>query len=684
MNQQMEFSIQGNAYQSEIDGVKIDLTFGALTDDDFGRLVIAKLKEQYGANHALTCTYFESGPRYVHFTPLETMAVSQIIWKETKGRIRIITPTEMLKYKSYLPEIKSFTDSLVVFRSASGADSRSQRILALLGREKTEHPLVVSGLGISKSDSGDGLRYVETDHIQVDEAPFLAGKGKGVMIYVMEDGELHLTRLRPSKPHSWTGLLLVQDNNFCIDESNENESFGSYRIQGNNYVSDINGTRISLTFGPLTNDDLGDSVLARCDAIFGISKKIECIPYESGHGYKGFSPLEVMAIGRVLRDKTGGRIKITSPSDVLEYESHLPRFKSFTDSIVVFPSNETKDPTAFRLLSMLGKEETKVPLVISGLGVIRSNSKDGFRFVETEDTEIAEADFLNGKGSGLQFYVLHSDRKLHLESLKPAKPYLWAGIMLVQDNSRRVDKEHTGRGSNLGDERFENSGYTRSEQAQPTQESPKQNYYKMNEGERVIGGSEVASVVFDLGGFLLTNQRVIKVDRTGFGGVSKVHSFSLENLDSIETVATKNISLVVGAILFLLIALVNLALIGSGEIRDTDSIESYTGVFVGVGGSVLLFLMYYLTRRKVIRLSSGSSQMLLNVAPMSHEEIQELVFEIEQAKQTRLEGIQKAPEVGPDTLDAKSRLKELKDLLEEGLISEDEYNDRRKQILDEL
>lgn len=196
-------------------------------------------------------------------------------------------------------------------------------------------------------------------------------------------------------------------------------------------------------------------------------------------------------------------------------------------------------------------------------------------------------------------------------------------------------------------------------------------YYKLNEGEKTIRSSDVWSVVFDRGGFVLTNQRVIKVNRTPLGSESTVHTFNLENIDSIITTTKTNPLLIVLALGFLLFL----------------GVESY-GPAMALLGSGICMAIFFAKRKKVVRIATGNSTMWLNVSPLDHNKIQELVSQIEQAKQRRLEGLQatKVEEVtsGSVPSDARERLRQLKALLDDGLITNEEYEQKRQQILREL
>jgi hypothetical protein len=172
--------------------------------------------------------------------------------------------------------------------------------------------------------------------------------------------------------------------------------------------------------------------------------------------------------------------------------------------------------------------------------------------------------------------------------------------------------------------------------------------------------------VFDRGGFLLTNQRVIKVDRSMFGGESAIHSINLENLDSIRTTAVKYY-------FWIVLACLSPLLMGP---RDMEP-------YFGWGCFIIFSVLYFLTRQKAIKLSSGSSAMWLKVTSMAHEKIQEMVFAIEQAKQARLEGLQFAV-TAPPAGNTQNRLTELQKLLENDLITQEEFDEKRKSILNDM
>lgn len=218
--------------------------------------------------------------------------------------------------------------------------------------------------------------------------------------------------------------------------------------------------------------------------------------------------------------------------------------------------------------------------------------------------------------------------------------------------------------------------------------------FRMNEGERVIIRSKPLSVIFDKGGFFLTNQRLIKVERGLWGSSSTVRSFSLENLDSILNESSKpvgclfiGILLVIGAIVLGILTLEEL-----DKLRGEPTTPGILGAIAFVI-AVINLITYFFGRQRLIRLTSGRSEIILNVRPLSFEKIQELVFEIEQAKQKRLERLGRDPDskktdstgqLGKERKSVRQRLKELETLLREGVITKKEYDAKRKDIIGEL
>jgi hypothetical protein len=156
-------------------------------------------------------------------------------------------------------------------------------------------------------------------------------------------------------------------------------------------------------------------------------------------------------------------------------------------------------------------------------------------------------------------------------------------------------------------------------------------HFRLNAGEQILIGADIASVLFDYGGFVLTNQRVINVHRGG--GASDVLTFNLENIDSVRTSSDSKPGCIVAGLL------VGFGMLSAGVVQkkgDLVAILVVGGILAGLGG----ILFYYLTRSKQVVINSGTTQMVLGASGMSFQGMQELVFAIDQAKQHRLDALQ--------------------------------------------
>lgn len=195
-------------------------------------------------------------------------------------------------------------------------------------------------------------------------------------------------------------------------------------------------------------------------------------------------------------------------------------------------------------------------------------------------------------------------------------------------------------------------------------------HQQLNVGEDILGGSGSAADVFDRGGFLLTDQRVVHVMRAPLGGGSTVHSIGLESLDSIQTQTRRSMALLVIGIAFAIAAV-------------SSPTGPSSGLFfaLGVGG----IAAYVLLKQRTVRLVSTNSVMVLPLHGQALEQAEDLVAAVEEAKQSRLLRLERAardPATGSGT--AADRLRRLAALRSEGLISEEEYHARREAFLASL
>jgi len=205
--------------------------------------------------------------------------------------------------------------------------------------------------------------------------------------------------------------------------------------------------------------------------------------------------------------------------------------------------------------------------------------------------------------------------------------------------------------------------------------SKQSNYYQLNENENIIGSSDKKSIVFDKGGFILTNQRVIKVDRSTFGGSSMVHSVNLEKIDSVKNVVQKHlILLIIGAVLIIM-----------GLLVAKDPGVKEIGIYTLLIGIAFIGFFFF-RRRRVIIISSGRTDMIIQVHSMDHDNIQKLVFSIEKAKEDYLNNNNNTINISNNSANnnIEVRLNKLQNLLEGKLITEAEYDKKKKEIISDL
>lgn len=193
----------------------------------------------------------------------------------------------------------------------------------------------------------------------------------------------------------------------------------------------------------------------------------------------------------------------------------------------------------------------------------------------------------------------------------------------------------------------------------------------LNDGEVVLQGTLKNS------GFVLTSQRIIQNVKTGMLSHS-LHSIAIDKIDSVRAQIKSN----VGAIILALICIA----------FGTPFITTPAGACL-VGGGVLVLLIALATRSKTIEVVSGSSKMGLVVTALSRKQANALIASIEQAKVRRevsLKGgpipAQPAAAAAPPSgaASVEERLKQLDILKTRGVVSDAEYQEKRRSLIEAL
>jgi hypothetical protein len=205
----------------------------------------------------------------------------------------------------------------------------------------------------------------------------------------------------------------------------------------------------------------------------------------------------------------------------------------------------------------------------------------------------------------------------------------------------------------------------------------------LSPGENVIRELRGNSVDVGRGVFVLTDRRVTKIVRNLAGSEKASTSFNLENLDSVHVRSSSPVGcLVMGTIL----GIAGVAAWAWQAGRDYTQVYPKWALIGGISVSMIGLLVFVLGRRKRIVLSSGRTDVELKARPPFFEHVQQLVQDIQDAKQHRLERLGRDQRVREPQSQkpVEERLRDVDDLWQRGVISEEERNAKRGRILDQI
>lgn len=218
----------------------------------------------------------------------------------------------------------------------------------------------------------------------------------------------------------------------------------------------------------------------------------------------------------------------------------------------------------------------------------------------------------------------------------------------------------------------------------------------LNPGEKFVDGSTSIDQVVTRGGFVLTTQRIIRVD-VGKWSEKGIHTIPLQKIDAMRArIRPMTGAIVCGAVMAA--AGVAFAVLGSSQGHPRNATPAPSGgpsfglALIAIGVSMVLS---GLARRiKAIQIVSGATTMNLNLMRAPVSAVHSFIAKIERTKasvesQSRLDGVPQPAggvHVGPVTIsdNARSRLDAVVRLHEQGVISDTEYEDRRRAILDSI
>jgi len=169
-----------------------------------------------------------------------------------------------------------------------------------------------------------------------------------------------------------------------------------YQLKGNPVIQAV------PVIGNLVFDELGREVLALHNEKFGEIKSIEDkTKYKNGQPISFSNTPRVLSYNQILRERFPELgIRGLNDWEVVQYWNTIPERDSTyadTNSIVIFPKEGPNEDLRQKVLGIIGKK-SKLPLVVSGLGVEKADNNYGFTFTQTEDTEAREAPYLKQDG----------------------------------------------------------------------------------------------------------------------------------------------------------------------------------------------------------------------------------------------------------------------------------------------
>jgi len=160
--------------------------------DELGQAVLAELNSRFrGVKDIEDLTEYQEGQPLSFSNTPRALAYNQELRKLTNGGIRVLSPTEVVRYWDSIPDKKGTyadTDAVSVYPNEGPNEDLRQIVLGILGIQRTDVPLLVSGLGVEKADNDYGFTFTETDFMEVLKAPFMTRDGK--IRYDPETGKL--------------------------------------------------------------------------------------------------------------------------------------------------------------------------------------------------------------------------------------------------------------------------------------------------------------------------------------------------------------------------------------------------------------------------------------------------------------------------------------------------------------
>jgi len=170
---------------------------GNLIYDEVGKEVLALHNERFKGVKDIEDTTNYQYTQPISFSNIPRVLSYAQILRERFPELHVLSPQEILHrdpekgliYWNAIPQRDTTyadTDSITVFPKEGSNEDLRQRALYLIGKDKTEVPLIVSGLTVEKADNTPGFTFTKSSNPKVTEAPFLTQNQK--LIYNPSSG----------------------------------------------------------------------------------------------------------------------------------------------------------------------------------------------------------------------------------------------------------------------------------------------------------------------------------------------------------------------------------------------------------------------------------------------------------------------------------------------------------------
>ena len=160
----------------------------------------------------------------------------------------------------------------------------------------------------------------------------------------------------------------------------------------------------SPVIGNLVYDERGREILAIHNKRFrGVSSVEDTTKYGKGKPISYSNVARALSYNQILMEETGGDTRVLSGTEVVRFWDaimQIPEARSTyadTNGVVVYPNKGPNEDLRQKILDITG-EKSKVPLIVTGLGVERADNDYGFTFTGTDYMKAEEASFLTGDG----------------------------------------------------------------------------------------------------------------------------------------------------------------------------------------------------------------------------------------------------------------------------------------------